>query len=225
MVRVVAVWEWIDRMSVTRAIARLCALSVLAFLAFATAPQVLGQVNPDVITNRLGETTVSELPAGPLFWYLETFDSRLEAEGEAGAWSLTGMPVVVPEAAGQIWRATLGPADHASSGGRLVEQVGPLPEVVASEYVLSFGEQIILPGGQTLSHTHPGTETFYVLSGTLTLRTNAGTTEVGAGQWISIPGDTVIQPSNQGTELLQMLPLFVRDAVRPPTSPAAFDRP
>ena len=76
------------------------------------------------------EKKVTELPAGPLYWRLENFPTLAQAQGAAGPTSLAA------EVAGKVWLFTLAPKDGATPGGTKVVEIGPLPPVSASEYLL-----------------------------------------------------------------------------------------
>ena len=111
------------------------------------------------VVKPLAEKKVAELPAGPLFWRIENFHTLAQAQAAAGPWAL------VAESAGKVWLFTLGPAGGSSAGGAKVAEVGPLPKVVATQYLLRINEGSGPPGSITPAHTHPGSETFYVLAG------------------------------------------------------------
>jgi hypothetical protein len=100
----------------------------------------------------VAEKKVTELPAGPLYWQIENFPTRAEAEAAAGPLSLAA------EADGKAWLLTLGPEGAPTHGGTMVAQVGPLEEVMASEYLLSIREGVAPAGAKTMVHTHPCTE-------------------------------------------------------------------
>src|SRR5437763_15576131 len=87
----------------------------------ATAQQAL-------VVKALAEKKVTELPAGPLFWRLENFPTLAQAQAAAGA---TGLAA---ESAGKVWLFTLGGAGGASVGATKVAEVGPLPQVAATQY-------------------------------------------------------------------------------------------
>ena len=124
----------------------------------------------------VAEKTVSELPAGPLYWQIENFPTRAEADAAADPLSL------VAEAGGKAWLFTLGPEGAPPQGGTMVAEVGPLEDVAAPQYLLSIREGVAPPGAKTMVHTHPGTEAFYVLEGQLSLTTPAGVAVVDAGK-------------------------------------------
>jgi quercetin dioxygenase-like cupin family protein len=165
----------------------------------------------------LVERTLAELPPGPLFWRIETFPSLAQAQAAAGPTALAA------EAGGRVWLFTLGAAGGASPGGSRVAEVGPLPEVAAPRYLLRINDLSGPPGGATPVHTHPGSETFYVLAGETSQRTPHGVANVAAGRTMVGHGaDTVMQVSNSSPTDLHALVMFVVDATRPFTSPASF---
>ncbi len=79
------------------------------------------------------------------------------------------------------------------------------------------------PGAKTPVHMHPGSETFYVLTGELSERTPDGVARVEAGQTMAgrQPGMTM-EVSSSGTSDLNALVMFVVDADKPFSSPAKF---
>ena len=77
---------------------------------------------------------VAELPAGPLFWRIENFRTVAQAQAAAGP---TGL---VAESGGKVWLFTLGPAGGSTADGTKVAEVGPLPPVVATRYLLRITE-------------------------------------------------------------------------------------
>jgi hypothetical protein len=167
----------------------------------------------------LTEKKVAALPAGRprLYWRLENFPSLAQAQAAAGPMGLA------VESAGRAWLFTLGPAGESSAGGTKVAEVGPLPPVVAPEYLLRINEPSGPPGSTTIVHTHPGTEAMYVLAGELCMRTPHGVIRVMAGR--AEPGhgaDTPMQVSSCGSTDLRGLVMFVVDATKPFSSPATF---
>ncbi len=165
----------------------------------------------------LTEKKVAELPAGPLFWRLENFPTLAQAQATAGP---TGLAA---EAQGKVWLITLGPAGGLSAGGTKVAEVGPLPPVVAPEYLLRINEPRGSPGSITIVHTHPGTEAFYVLTGELCMRTPQGVIRVSAGRTEAGTGaDIPVQVSSCGSTDLRGLVMFLVDATKPFSSPAKF---
>ena len=165
----------------------------------------------------VAEKTVSELPAGPLYWQIENFPTRAEADAAADPLSL------VAEAGGKAWLFTLGPEGAPPQGGTMVAEVGPLEDVAAPQYLLSLREGVAPPGAQTMVHTHPGTEAFYVLDGQLSLTTPAGVAVVDAGKTLGVGPETPMQASSSGAADLHELIMFIVDPGKPFSSPATLE--
>ena len=184
--------------------------------AFALAPAP-AQAQQPLVVKALTEKKVSELPAGALHWRIETFANRAAAEAAAGPWSL------VAEADGKIWLFTLGAAGGATAAGAKVAELGPIPRVTAPQYVLRINEASGPPGSVTPIHTHPGSEAFFVLSGEQSIRGPDGVLRVAAGHAETGRGaDVPMQVSSSGATDLRALVMFVVDATRPFSSPAAL---
>lgn len=170
-----------------------------------------------LIVKGLAEKKVPQLPGGPLFWRLENFATRAQAQAAAGPMGL------VAEAGGKVWLFTLGPSGGSSAGGTKVLEVGPIAPVAAPEYLLRINEASGPPGSITPVHSHPGSEAVYVLAGEETFRTPHGVKRIGAGT--AEPGhgaDTPMQAVSSGSMDLYSLVMFVVDATRPFSSPATL---
>lgn len=197
------------------------AVVVIAVVVIAVVAAFTGLVSPPgasaqepLVIKALVEKTVTELPAGPLFWRVETFPTLAEAQAAEGPTAL------VAESAGQVWLVTLGPEGGSSPGGTKVTEIGPLPVVQASQYLLRVNESSGVPGSVTKVHSHPGSEAFYVLDGEMSLRTADGTIRVAAGQTETGPGGgTPLQVSSTGATDLHGLVMFVVDAGQPFSTP------
>jgi hypothetical protein len=164
------------------------------------------------------EKKVTELPSGPLYWRLENFPTLKRAQDAAGPTSLAA------EVADKIWLFTLGSKDGSTAGGTKVVEIGPLPPISASEYLLRVNRAGGAPGTKTPIHTHPGSEAFYVLAGKLGQKTSHGVTYTEAGMTMTGHGpDTPMEVFNAGTTDLDELAIFVVDANRPFSSPASLD--
>lgn len=161
------------------------------------------------------EKKVKELPAGALFWHIETFPTLKDAQAAAGP---TGLAA---EISGKNWLITLSPKGGVSPGGKRVAEIGPLPPVTAPEYLLRINHASGPPGAKTPPHSHPGSESFYVLSGRLGQGIPQGTTYVEAGHAMvgHGPGTPMIVFS-AGPGDLDQLVMFLVDATKPFSSPA-----
>lgn len=178
--------------------------------SMAAAQQVL-------VVKPLAEKKVPGLPAGDLFWRIETFPARTDAEAAANEWAL------VAEAAGKVWLFTLGARGGQSPGAVKVAEVGPIPRVVAPLYLLRINDASGPPGSATPVHSHPGSEAFFVLTGEQNIRGAHGTMVVKAEQVEAGHGaDLAMQVSSSGATDLHALVMFVVDATRPFSTPATL---
>jgi quercetin dioxygenase-like cupin family protein len=198
---------------IARAAFGLAAVAILGLLlpSVASAQQKL-EVTPVV------EKKVAQLPEGELFWQIETFPTLAEAEAAAGDTSLAA------EVSGKVWLLTLGAEGAAGHGGTVVTEIGPVPRVTASEYLLRINRATGAPGAKTSIHSHPGPEAFYVLAGRMTQRTPERTIDLDAGQ--GTPGhgaDVPMEVTSSGTVDLDQLVMFVVDATKPFSTPAKLD--
>jgi quercetin dioxygenase-like cupin family protein len=165
----------------------------------------------------VAEKKISQLPPAPLFWRVDTFPTLAMAKAAASSTALAA------EVAGKAWLFTLCAAGGSSSGGSKVAEIGPVPLITAPEYLLRVVRSGGPPGAKTPVHTHPGSETFYILSGELTQKTPAGVMSISSGE--SMPGhppNTPMQVSSSGTSDLSALVMFVSDATKPFSSPATM---
>jgi hypothetical protein len=188
-------------------------LMVLASSTFLLPPPADAQQKFDI--KPVAEKKLKELPPGPWYWRVENFPSLAAAQAAAGPTGLTA------EVAGKAWLFTLGPKGGGTPGGTRVLEAGPVPEITAPEYLLRVNNTGGAPGVKTPVHTHPGSETFYILTGRLGQRTPHGTSHVDAGQTMLGHGaDMPMEVFNSGTTELNALVMFVVDATRPFSSPA-----
>jgi quercetin dioxygenase-like cupin family protein len=168
-----------------------------------------------LVVKALASTKVVDLPAGPLYWRLENFPTLAQAQNVASPTSLA------VQSGGKVWLITLAPAGGASAGGTKVGEVGPVPPVAATQYLLQVNEASGPPGSITPEHSHPGSETFYVLAGETSSRTPDGSMRVAAGHaMVGHSADTPMQVSSSGTSDLLSLVMFLVDANKPFSSPA-----
>jgi len=181
---------------------------LFAFSSPATAQQTF-------FVKPLVEKKVPELPTGDLYWRIDNFETKEHAQEAASSMGL------VAEYDGKTWLFTLSHAGEVSKGGRKVAEIGPIPRISATQYLLRVNEAGGPSGSVTSVHTHPGSEAFYVLTGELSQKTPHGVARVSAGQsMVGHGGDTPMAVSNSGSGELREFALFVVDADRPFSSPA-----
>ena len=165
----------------------------------------------------IAEKKVSQLPPGRLFWRIDNFATLAQAQAEAGPTALAA------EAAGKVWLFTLGAKGGSSPDGTKIAEIGPVPSFSAPEYLLRINSASGAPGAKTPVHTHPGSESFYVLTGELSQKTPHGVGHAEAGH--TMPGHepgTPMEVSSSGTSDLNALVMFVTDASKPFSSRAAM---
>jgi quercetin dioxygenase-like cupin family protein len=190
---------------------------VVCAFAVALTQFAVSATEPKFAIQALAEKKIDRLPAGPLYWRVETYPTLSAAE------AATGPTTLVAEADGKVWLFTLGPKGNAGPGATKVAEIGPVPEIRAPEYLLRINRASGPPGAKTPPHTHPGSESFYVLGGQLSQKTTNGSIHLNADQGMTgqEPG-TVMQVSSSGTSDLTALVMFVVDATKPFSTPGKF---
>jgi mannose-6-phosphate isomerase-like protein (cupin superfamily) len=203
------------------------ALAVLLVLGSNLLPAA-AEAEQKFAVKKIAEKALKRLPPGPWYWRIETFPTLAEAQSAIGPgnWnpstvSYDPAPALAAEAAGKAWLFTLGPKGGATPGGTKVADIGPVPEIRASQYLLRVNHTGGAPGVKTPVHSHPGSETFYIVSGKLSQTTAHGVQHVEAGQFMLGRGaDTAMEVSSSGVTELNALVMFVVDASRPFSTPA-----
>ena len=195
----------------------LLALSLGAVGALAS-PRAAAQAKFEV--KPVAEKRIKELPAGPLYWRIETLPSLAQAQAQAASHATA----LAAEVSGKAWLFTLAAKGGATPGASKVAEVGPVPVIGAPEYLLRINHAGGPPQSKTPVHSHPGSEAFYVLTGRLGQRTPHGTAYAEAGQAMNGHGaDMAMEVFSAGTTDLDQLVMFVVDATRPFSSPAKFE--
>jgi hypothetical protein len=178
------------------------------------------------VVRPVAEMKVKQLPKGELFWRVESFPTSDEAKAAAPPYrwnpdtvSYDGLPSLTAEVAGKAWLFTLGPKGGATAGGTKVAEIGPVPPLSAPEYLLRVNY-----GHGPPVHMHPGSESFYVISGKLGQRTPQGVMNVEAGHSMNgHPAGMAMEVFNSGATELDALIMFVVDATKPFSTPASFE--
>jgi hypothetical protein len=184
----------------------------------------------EYVVRPVAEMKIKQLPKGPLYWRIENFATLDQAKAAAPPFrwnpdtvSYEGSPSLTAEVAGKVWLFTLGAKGGRTAGGTFVAEVGPVPPITASEYLLRVNHGSGPPASKTPVHTHPGSEAFYVVSGRLGQRTPHGVSHVDAGQTLNgHQADMPMEVFNSGTTDLTALIMFMVDAAKPFSVPAKF---
>ena len=171
------------------------------------------------IVSTVVEKKLNALPPGPLYWQIENFPALDEAESASAA-SPTSLAAAV---SGKVWLFTLGQKGGMTPGGTKVAEIGPVPVFAAPEYLLRINHAGGPTGSKTPVHSHPGSESFYVLAGQVSQRTPHGVNRTDAGQSMVGHGpDMPMEVSSSGTTDLDQLVMFLLDATKPASVPAKF---
>lgn len=178
----------------------------------------------------VAQMKVKQLPKGQLYWRVESFPTLQDAKAAAPPYrwnpdtvSYDGLPSLTAEVAGKAWLFTLGPKGGATSGGTKVAEIGPVPPISAPEYLLRINYGHGPPGAKTPVHSHPGSESFYIIAGTLGQRTPHGVVNIEAGHSVNgHEAGTAMEVFNSGNSELTALIMFVVDASKPFSVPAKF---
>ena len=192
----------------------------VAVLALPPAP---ASAQDKYVVKPVAELKTKQLPAGPLYWRIENFPTLEQAKAAVGPsrWnpdtvSYDGSPSLAAEIGGKAWLFTLGARGGKTPGGTLVADLGPVPAISAPGYLLRINQGSGPPGSTTPVHMHPGSESFYVVSGRLGQKTPNGDRYVEAGETMNgNTADTPMEVFNAGTTDLTAIIMFVVDATRP----------
>lgn len=165
---------------------------------FITASQVLGK-----------------LPDGPLYWHIDTYATRGEAE------KAKGPDGTVVESYDKVWLFTIAGSGWRAPGGEHVATIGPLPVGSAKNLTTVYLEATFIPGMQSVVHRHPGPEAWYVLAGEQCLETPEGKTIVRAGESGIVPGGPPMRLTGTGTVQRRSLVLVLHDSSQRWAAPAS----
>jgi len=201
-----------------------------ALLTGSFLPSAPAHAQQKFIVKPVAEKRLKELPPGPWYWRVENFPSLADAHAAIGhgRWnpntvSYDAVPALAAEVQGKAWLFTLGPKDGSTPGGTKIADIGPVPEISASDYLLRINHTGGAPGVKTPVHSHPGSESFYILSGSLSQRSPHGVRRVEAGQFMLGQGaDMAMEVSSSGSTELHALVMFVVDASKPFSRPATL---
>lgn len=161
-------------------------------------------------------TELGSLPEGPMYWHLDSYLTRAEADAAKGPRG------TVLTSFGKVWLMTIDVAGWRPDGGTRVAEIGPLPTAgPATRYAAQYMEGVFAPGMTAPAHRHSGTEAWHTLSGETCLETPGGKMIGRAGgSAVIVPGGPPMHLTATGTETRRALVLILYDATKPPTTPA-----
>jgi len=199
--------------SIVCAAATVCVAATFAAPALALPQPADSQCKP--VAQRTGELgcwimiddPVGLLPAGQIFWHLDTYATRAAAEGARQSRG------TVVEALGKIWLFTIAEAAWRPRAGTRVAEIGPLPVREGSAYSAMYMEAISTPGMTSAIHTHSGPEAWYTTAGESCLETPQGAMYGRAGgPPLIVPGGPAMLLTATGTGQRRAVVLILHDA-------------
>jgi quercetin dioxygenase-like cupin family protein len=162
------------------------------------------------------DADVGQLPRAPMFWHLDAFPTRAQADAAKGPRGS------VVESLGRVWLFTIDASAWRPGSGERVAQIGPLPVRPGLSYSTQYMEAIFTPGMTAPAHRHSGSEAWYTVSGETCLETPDGA-KVGraGGAHVIVPGGPPMHLTATGTETRRALVLILHDSSQPATTPAS----
>jgi quercetin dioxygenase-like cupin family protein len=183
--------------------------------AFAQICRPVSQRTGEVGCWIMVDAALGELPRAPIFWHVDSYPTRTEAEAARG---LRG---TVVESLGRVWLFTIDVAGWRPHTGERVAEIGPLPVRTDLDYSAQYMEAIFTPGMTAPAHRHSGSEAWYTLAGETCLETPDGTMVGRAGgSHVIVPGGPPMHLTATGTETRKALVLILHDSSQPATTPA-----
>jgi len=183
----------------------LCGIALSFAVATATSHAAEGPG-----ANALTSIPVVDLPQGPIYWHLDTYRTRAEAQ------ALSGPRSTVVEAFAKVWLFTIAEAGWRPAVGVRVATIGPLQVRPEGRYTATYMQAATSPGFQTDVHQHGGPEALLTLSGEVCVETPEGKVVGRAGgDPLLIKGGIPMQLTSVGSEMRRSLVLILHDAAQP----------
>ncbi len=160
----------------------------------------------------LVSTPLGVLTAAPVFWTLDRYRTREDAQSAAAKNS------TVVEALGQIWLFTVGQKPATPSAGTRVTEIGPIPVKAGEQYTAQYREAIMQPGSVSRIHLHSGPELFYTESGETCLETPAGKQVGRSGSNVMAPEGEPMELTATGSDTRKGIVLVLHASSKPHTT-------
>lgn len=196
--------------------------------ALITCDQALAQETCKPIGERTSEigcwiavdAALGQLPSQPIFWHLDTYSTRAEAQAAKGPRG------TVVELLGKVWLLTIDVAGWRPAGGERVAEIGPLPVRAETKYSAQYMEAVFTPGMTSAIHRHSGPEAWYTLAGETCLETPDGKMIGRAGgSHVIVPGGPPMHLTATGSGMRRALVLILHDSSQPASTLAQDWKP
>jgi len=152
------------------------------------------------------------LPATPIYWHLDAFPSRAEAEKSRGPRS------TAVDSQHRHWLFTIAEAGWRPTGGERIAMIGPLVIDPAVPYTARYLEAVMTPGfqdGVGKGHWHPGPEAWYVLEGAQCLETPSGARTIRKGETLLAPEGEPMTIASVGGEMRRTVFMVLHRSSQP----------
>lgn len=164
-------------------------------------------------TCAIGTERIGALPDRPIFWHLDTYRTRTDAEAARDPRG------TIVESFGKVWLFTIAEAAWRPAGGERVAAIGPLPIAAHTDYTAVYMQSIFDPGMTAPIHQHSGPEAFYTLTGDTCLETPEGMLSGhGDGNVVIVPAGPPMLLTATGTVRRRGIVLILHDSSQPATT-------
>jgi hypothetical protein len=162
----------------------------------------------------LVDQPVGRIEEAQVFWHLDVYPSRPEAEKAKGPRG------TVVESLGKVWLLTIEKQGwRPTIKGERIAEIGPLPVITGEAYSAVFMEAILNPGMTSAIHTHSGPEAWYTVAGETCLETPSGKLVGSAGGApVIVPGGPPMLLTATGSAQRRALTLILHESSKAPTT-------
>lgn len=170
-------------------------------------------------TQQIGCWILAENPLGSLtepqvFWHLDSYATRADAEADKGPRS------TVVESFGKVWLMTIADEKWRPAHGTRVAEIGPLPIVAGEKYTAQFMEADFTPGMMAPAHKHSGPEAWFAVGGETCLESSDGRKQISriGGPAVIVPMGLSMHLTAIGSEERRSIVLILHQSSQPPVT-------
>ena len=162
----------------------------------------------------LADNPVGQLTKPEVFWHLDTYSTRLDAEADKGPRG------TVVESFGKVWLMTIEDENWRSAHGNRIAKIGPLPVIAGEKYSAQFMEADFTPGMTAPTHLHSGPEAWFAVGGETCLETSDGRMQISreGGSPVIVPMGLSMHLTAIGTERRRSIVIILHQSSQRPTT-------
>jgi len=159
----------------------------------------------------LADDPVGQLKKSPVFWHLDGYSTRAEAQADKGPHG------TVIESLGKVLLMTIEDEKWRPAHGKRIAEIGPLPIVAGEKYSAQFMEAIFTPGMTAPAHIHSGPEAWYTLAGETCLETSDNRVQIGraGGPPVIVPEGLSMHLTATGSQQRRAVVLILHQSSKP----------